>query len=81
MMIMFRCAFVIGLFAALFLNTSAFALTTKEKQETCKFGADDQKLTGAARKTFLTKCMAKDDAPAKPAKKPASKPASAPASK
>jgi hypothetical protein len=76
-----RVAFVAGLFTALFLSTSASALTTKEKQETCNFGADDQKLTGAARKTFLTKCMAKEDAPAKPAKKPASKPASAPAGK
>ena len=29
----------------------AFAATSKEKMETCKFGADDQKLTGAARKS------------------------------
>ena len=31
--------------------------------ETCKFGADDQKLTGAARKSFLSKCMANADSP------------------
>ncbi len=77
---MHRVPFVAGLFAALFLNTPASAITAKEKQDTCNFGADDQKLTGAARKTFLTKCMAKEDAPAKPAKMKAS-PASAPASK
>ena len=31
--------------------------------ETCKFGADDQKLTGAARKSFMAKCMSNKDAP------------------
>jgi hypothetical protein len=58
------------LFAVLaLLSTSqpGFALTTKQKMETCKFGADDQKLTGAARKAFLSKCMANEA----PAKKPA----------
>jgi hypothetical protein len=33
--------------------------------ETCKFGADDQKLAGATRKAFISKGMANDDAPAK----------------
>ena len=57
--------------AALFLfSPSAFAITAKEKQETCKFGADDQKLAGAKRKTFLAKCMANADAPAKKPAKP-----------
>jgi hypothetical protein len=79
-MTMPRVAFVAGLFAALFLNTPASALTAKEKQDICNFGADDQKLTGGARKTFLTKCMAKEDAPAKPKKKMTA-PAGAPASK
>jgi hypothetical protein len=41
--------------------------------ETCTFGADDQKLTGAKRKAFLSKCMANRDSPrGKPA--PAPKP-------
>ena len=31
--------------------------------ETCKFGADDQKLTGAARKAFMSKCMSNTDSP------------------
>ena len=44
--------------------------------ETCKFGADDQKLEGAKRNAFITKCMAKaiTSAPGrKVAKKPAAK--------
>jgi hypothetical protein len=44
-------------------SSAVHALTAKEKMETCKFGADDQKLKGAARKTFLSKCMADTDAP------------------
>jgi hypothetical protein len=31
--------------------------------ETCTFGADDQKLTGAKRKAFLSKCMSNTDSP------------------
>jgi len=62
-----------GLAVAVLSVAPAFALTAKQKMETCKFGADDQKLTGAARKTFLSKCMANTDAPAKRAK-PAPKP-------
>ena len=29
-----------------------------QKMETCKFGADDQKLTGAKRNAFIKHCMA-----------------------
>jgi hypothetical protein len=32
--------------------------------KTCEFGAADQKLAGAARKTFISKCMASEDQPA-----------------
>ena len=46
----------------------AAALTEAEKMETCKFGADHQKLAGEARKKFLAKCMA--NAPAAPAAAP-----------
>jgi hypothetical protein len=52
-----------GLAASLMLTPSAFAATSKEKMETCTFGADDQKLTGAKRKAFLTKCMSNADSP------------------
>ena len=34
---------------------------------TCKFGADDQKLKGVARKVFINKCMANKDDPRGPA--------------
>jgi hypothetical protein len=50
----------------IFLGTTASALTPEEKMETCKFGADHQKLAGAKRKKFLAQCMS--DAEAKPAK-------------
>ena len=42
----------------LLLAAPASALTAKQKMETCKFGADDQKLTGAKRTAFLKNCMA-----------------------
>jgi psiF repeat len=50
-----------GLFAVMLFNAPAFAITAKEKMETCKFGADDQKLSGAARNSFMSKCMANGD--------------------
>jgi hypothetical protein len=50
----------LGLVAMLVSATPASALTAAEKMETCKFGADHQKLTGAARKKFMSKCMADD---------------------
>jgi psiF repeat len=49
--------------AAFMFNSPAFAATSQEKTETCTFGADDQKLTGAKRKAFLTKCMSNADSP------------------
>jgi psiF repeat len=49
--------------------------TRQQKMQTCEFGAKDQKLAGAPRKTFMAKCLASDDAPvrktsAKPKKQP-----------
>jgi hypothetical protein len=44
--------------------------------ETCKFGADDQKLLGGARAAFLKKCMANKDDPRGP---PGAAPMTAPA--
>ena len=44
-------------------------ISAQEKMKTCEFGADDQKLTGAARRDFIKKCMANEDAPAKTKKK------------
>ena len=54
---------VAGLAAPFLLVAPAVAATPQQKMETCKFGADDQKLKGAARKTFMTKCMSNTDAP------------------
>jgi hypothetical protein len=45
----------------------ASAATSKQKQETCKFGADHQKLTGAKRKAFMTKCLSSKNDPTGPA--------------
>jgi uncharacterized membrane protein len=47
-------------------SSQSFALTAKAKMETCKFGADDQKLIGKARNTFIKKCMANKDDPRGP---------------
>lgn len=59
-------------------GSPASAITPKEKMDICNFGADDQKLSGSARKSFLSKCMAKGEEPgAKPKPKP--KPKSQPA--
>jgi hypothetical protein len=60
-----------SLLAALLVLPSApaSALTSKEKMETCKFGAEDQKLKGAAKQKFINKCMANADAPAGKSKK------------
>ncbi|HEV1999382.1 MAG TPA: hypothetical protein VGQ97_02720 [Xanthobacteraceae bacterium] len=60
-----------GLLAALLLlpNTPATAVTAKEKMDTCKFGAEDQKLKGTAKQNFIKKCMANADAPEGKSKK------------
>jgi hypothetical protein len=43
-----------------------FAVDAKQKMATCKFGADDQRLQGAARNAFLKKCMANRNDPRGP---------------
>jgi len=64
MPIRFGAALGLMVLAMLVPATPLSALTAAEKMETCKFGADHQKLTGAARKKFLSRCMS-DDASAK----------------
>jgi hypothetical protein len=49
--------------AVIVTSSPSFALTAKDKMATCKFGADDQKLEGPARKAFIKKCMANKDDP------------------
>jgi hypothetical protein len=75
----FSVVFLAAIVAVAAPGAPAFALTTKQKMETCKFGADDQKLDGAARKSFMSKCMANEKRSAKkPVAKPAAQPAAAP---
>ncbi len=66
---MFLRVFALGLFAAFVFSAPARAVTAKEKMETCKCGADDQKLAGKEQKAFIQKCMAAGDGPAPKAKK------------
>jgi hypothetical protein len=58
-----RMIFAIGLAAVAFTAAPAVAATTQQKKATCEFGADDQKLQGAARKKFMANCMANRDSP------------------
>ena len=74
---MLRALAIISLFPFLLAASPASAATKEQKAETCKFGADDQKLEGAKRKVFLAKCMANRDDKRGPAPKPAA-PAAAP---
>jgi hypothetical protein len=60
---MVRLIVAAGLAASFLLGPSAFAATSTEKMATCTFGADDQKLTGAKRKAFMSKCMSNADSP------------------
>ncbi|MGD9847407.1 MAG: PsiF family protein [Variibacter sp.] len=65
---------VLAALAAAFAAPPASAVTAKEKKATCEFGAESQKLSGAARKSFMTKCMANEDRAAKK-QKPKAQPA------
>jgi hypothetical protein len=60
---MLRYATAAAMLAVLLPVTPSFAITAKEKMATCKFGADDQKLTGATRAKFIEKCMSDEDEP------------------
>jgi hypothetical protein len=57
-MTMLRTFALAGILPLLLAATPASAITTKQKMETCKFGADNQKLAGAKRSQFLKNCMA-----------------------
>jgi hypothetical protein len=59
---MLRPVCLFGFFVIMIASGPAGAITPQQKMETCKFGADDQKLTGAERKAFITKCMANEKA-------------------
>jgi hypothetical protein len=58
---------IIAFLTVILPTTSSFAfavaVAAKDKMATCKFGADDQKLQGAARSAFMKKCMSNKDDP------------------
>ena len=58
---MLRSLTIAGLLPLLLLASPASAVTAKQKLETCTFGANDQKLTGAKRKHFIARCMANEN--------------------
>jgi len=45
----------------------AFAITAKQKMDTCKFGADNEKLAGQKRDDFIKRCMSDENDPRGPA--------------
>jgi hypothetical protein len=72
-MTMLRILAIIGLLPLLLLASPASAATKEQKMETCKFGADDQKLEGAKRKAFIADCMSNRNDKRGPATKPTAK--------
>lgn len=63
----YRYIFLAATLIAMLPGAPSFAVTAKEKMATCKFGADDQKLQGAARAKFMKNCMANRNDPRGPA--------------
>ena len=64
---MLRYAIAAATVAVMIASTPALAVSSKDKQATCKFGADSQHLQGAARAKFMKNCMANRDDPRGPA--------------
>ena len=64
---MYRGVLAAALLIALSPNVPSYAVASKDKMATCKFGADDQHLEGAERAAFLKKCMSNKNDPRGPA--------------
>ena len=60
---MARLTVAAALMAALLHVTPTLAASPQEKLDTCNFGADEKKLAGAARKSFIARCTADRDSP------------------
>ena len=60
---MLRPLFIAAVLFTVLPSVPSFAVTAKDKMATCKFGADDQKLAGAARTKFMKNCMANKNDP------------------
>jgi len=67
---MHRFAFAAAVLTLTLSSAPSFAVTAKDKMATCKFGADDQKLTGATRAAFMKKCMSTKNDPRGPGPAP-----------
>ncbi len=70
---MLRLAVVATILAAAVAGTPSYAVSSKDKQKTCTFGADAQQLKGPERAKFIKNCMANRDDPRGPASEPAPK--------
>jgi hypothetical protein len=64
---MHRYVFIAAMLIAVLPSGPSFAVTAQQKMATCKFGADDQKLEGKARGTFMKKCLSNKNDPRGPA--------------
>lgn len=64
---MLRTAVLAAAFAVMLPGVPSFAISQKDKQATCKFGADAQHLEGAERAAFMKKCMSNKNDPRGPA--------------
>jgi hypothetical protein len=60
---MVRYAIAAAVLAVVLPCAPSYAVSSKDKMATCKFGADDQHLDGKARAAFVKKCMANKDEP------------------
>jgi psiF repeat len=60
---MVRYAVAAALLAVVLSSAPSYAVSSKDKMATCKFGADDQQLQGKARAAFMKKCMSNKDDP------------------
>ena len=60
---MVRHAIAAALLAVMLPSAPSYALSSKDKMATCKFGADDQHLDGKARAAFMKKCMSNKNEP------------------
>jgi hypothetical protein len=66
---LFGSALAVTIALAATAGAQTSAVTSKDKMETCKFGAADQKLTGKQEQEFIRKCMANEPAKKSTAKK------------
>jgi hypothetical protein len=60
---MVRYATAAALLAVMLPCAPSYALSSKDKMTTCKFGAENQQLQGKARAAFMKKCMSNKDEP------------------